>query len=121
MWIDLPHNKVENYLQHYVKGKKENPASTSAVIIIPRWQGGSHWRRHSKGMYLIKEYPANTPLKWVMGDGTHPRSALPCPNILQVWFDPRAVPAPLAGWPGVKSEPYTTLDSGSEYEVLCIS
>ena len=63
-------------------------------------------------MYLIKEYPANTPLKWVMGDGTHPRPALPCPNILQVWFDPRAVHAPLTGWPCVKYELYTTLDSG---------
>ena len=54
MWIDPPHDKIENYMQHYVKGKKENPASTSAVIIIPRWQGGPHWRRHLKESTLSR-------------------------------------------------------------------
>ena len=91
MWIDTPFNKLEKYLAHYVAGKKEQPATTSAVIIVPRWLGGSHWRRHLAGMYLIKEWPALTPLKWVPGEGKgcHPRPAAPCPYVLQAWFDPK--------------------------------
>ena len=44
MWIDPPHNQIEKYLAHYAKCKSEYPATTSAVVMVPRWVGGSHWK-----------------------------------------------------------------------------
>ena len=99
MWIDPPHNKLEKYLSHYVKGKKENPATTSAVIVVPRWLGGSPWRKHLIGMRLLKEYPAKTPLKYVYGgDKCAPVLAAVCNSALQVWYDPKKGDEPACGW-----------------------
>ena len=80
---------------------------------MPKWIGGSHWRRHLKGMYLLQEYPAGTPLKWVPGDKKgHPQPAAVCPSVLQAWFDPRTMSPPPRGWLGVLCEAYTIADSG---------
>ena len=55
MWIDPPHTQIDKYLSHYVKCKKEHPTTTSAVIMVPKWVGGSHGRKHLNGMRLLKE------------------------------------------------------------------
>lgn len=62
VWLDPPENKLYVMLQHYVACKARCPESTSACILVPRWRGGSAWRKLLSGMRLLHEYPAMQPL-----------------------------------------------------------
>jgi len=105
-WLDPPPNRIESALAHYVACKKKDPMNTSACILVPRYEGGSHWRRHLQGMRLLHEYPAGTPLKFACNpplrteeDFFPLRPVKPSKYPLQLWYDPQlgADPAKLAG------------------------
>jgi len=95
--IDPPPNRMEQHLAHYVACKNSKPESTSACIMVPRYEGGSHWRRHLQGMRLLHEYPSGTPLKFACqspstqqaADAPAPTPLVPSKYPIQVWYDPR--------------------------------
>lgn len=88
VWINAPFKKLDAILAHYVACKVKAPESTSACIVVPRWTGGSSWRKHLHGMRLLHEYAPGTALFSTLAS-----SALgPWPDklacALQVWYDP---------------------------------
>ena len=91
VWLDPAPNRVYHMLAHYKECKDRAPATTSAVIVVPRWNGGSAWRKQLSGMRLLQECPAGTPLYFEVasqGPGLV-RPALTYP--IQLWYDPPLV------------------------------
>ena len=110
VWLDPPDNKLHQMISHYKECKLKAPTTTSACIVVPRWVGGSAWRRLLRGMRLLHEYPANTPL-YVKLDENGEQITKPGYNYpIQIWYDPPAGTAePI---PGVVIEPWHLSDDG---------
>jgi len=119
VWLDPPPNRLESALAHYASCKKKSPLTTSACILVPRHEGGSHWRRHLQGMRLLCEYPAGTALKFMCTtreatdgecEARAPTPVAPCKYPLQVWYDPKEGPS-RDDEPGQKIQAYFPGDS----------
>lgn len=112
VWLDPPARGLHTALSHYVACKAKAPEDTSACILVPRYEGGSAWRRHLLGMRLLHEYPAGTPLKSLppsTPDAT-PVPAVSYPHPMQVWYDPPRCAEPVTGWPGVVTSAWCPAD-----------
>ena len=85
VWMDPRPSKLHALLTLYAEQKAKAPSTTSLCVLVPRWVGGSGWRKLLGGMQLLKEYPANTALyfdedsKLPLPGEQHPR---------QLWYDP---------------------------------
>ena len=112
VWLDPPHNKIFVMINHYLECKAKAPQTTSACIVVPRWVGGSPWRKLLKGMRLLHEYAPNTPLYFecVQDKSLVPRIGEPYP--VQIWYDPPMSPNSEANLPGVLVEPWAPQDDG---------
>ena len=86
VWINPPFKKLAVMLAHYAECKKLKPESTSACILVPRWRGGSSWRKHLQGMRLLTEY--NVDAQVFRGGKLGPFVSLGVP--VEVWYDPPA-------------------------------
>ena len=84
------HNRIFHSLSKYLADKGQAPSETSAVILVPRWVGGSPWRKLMQGMRLLHEFPAQTPLFFKTDGNQPPRPVPPIPYPIQAWYDPPA-------------------------------
>ena len=57
MWMDIAPSKLFKALTVYKEQKALAPKTTSLVVVVPRWKGGSPWRKLMQGMRLLHEYP----------------------------------------------------------------
>ena len=117
VWLDPAPNRVFHMLTHYKECKDKAPSTTSAVIVVPRWNGGSAWRKQLSGMRLLQEYPAGTPLYFevaTQGPGL-PRPVLPYP--VQLWYDPPLVVPMPVDLPGTAVEAWCIQDDGPRIRV----
>lgn len=48
VWMNVPTNRIELFIKHYLKCKARAPQTTSACVVVPCWQGP--WRRLLTGM-----------------------------------------------------------------------
>jgi len=95
-------------LTHYKAAKEKSP-ETSA--FVPRWHGGSSWRKMLKGMRLLHEYPAGQPLYLrVTKEGPY-EPLVGADHPIQVWWDPPASRVSEMNLPGVAvAEPWQLSD-----------
>jgi hypothetical protein len=61
VWLNAPFYLLMPMLKHYLSLKARSPTTTSACILIPRWQS-SPWHGLLHGMQRLKEFPAGYPL-----------------------------------------------------------
>lgn len=62
IWMNAPFRQLPEFLQHYLRNKATQPATTSACIVTPGWSKDSPWRPLLRGMQLLHVYPVGTPL-----------------------------------------------------------
>ncbi len=55
LWLNPPFDDIHNFLRHYLKEKNDNPTTTSAMIVLPRWTSAPWWHL-TKGMQQVAEY-----------------------------------------------------------------
>ena len=112
IWLDPPHNKIFHMLSHYKDCKAKSPHNTSACIVVPRWSGGSSWRKLLQGMRLLHEYPSGTPLYFKHQAEGAPAPVPAEPYPIQIWYDPPVtIPMP-RDLPGVEMTAWTIQDDG---------
>ena len=82
VWIDPPTGKEQDYLQHYLQCKGAAPASTSAVLLLPKTN--RQLRPLLQGMTLLKTYSRGTRL-YNATSGSTPQPGIPA--AVQAWLD----------------------------------
>jgi len=60
--LDPAPNRLWKVLTHWKAQRELNPHESEAVALVPRWNGGSPWRRELVGWQLLHEFPAGTVL-----------------------------------------------------------
>ncbi len=85
VWLAPPVRQLHSYIAHYLDCKRQHPATTSACILVPKWRKGKH-AALLKGMRLLQEYPAGTPM-CTAADGRQWQAPWP----FQVWYDAPAI------------------------------
>ena len=61
VWLNPPPDQAVAFIQHYLTCKTRLPASTSAILVLPKWSTAcSPWKPLISGMKLVKEYPTGT-------------------------------------------------------------
>ena len=57
VWLNMPRDRVLEYLQHYRACKKKDPHHTSACILVPMWRARRcAWRPLIKDMLLLRDF-----------------------------------------------------------------
>ena len=105
------YNKIWHCLSKYKDEKGKAPSTTSSVILVPRWVGGSPWRKLMQGMRLLQEFPANTPLFFQSRGHQPPILVPPAPFPIQAWYDPPAQEKS-NHLPGIPTQPWNISDDG---------
>lgn len=91
MLLVPPADRINTVLQKYRLLKHQQPHSTSAVIMVPRWLN-QDWRKQLKGMKLIKHYSAGSQIFARAGKGPEQERLLPgIRHAYEAWYD---APAP---------------------------
>ncbi len=85
VWLDLPADMEHKVLQHYLACKEKAPATTSAVLVVPK-----HVKVASllSGMKLLRTYNRGTRL-YTAVSGCAPQPGIP--HTVQIWYDPPVV------------------------------
>ncbi len=92
LWMQPPVDCVGPFLQHYAAFKQASPHDVSACIAVPRWLG-QRWRRHLRGMQLLKQHSKGSRVCEPAGSDQPPAgSGRALPWDFEVWYDP---PAPM--------------------------
>ena len=94
VWLNPPFAEAGKFLKHYLYCKKQQPHTTSAVILLPKW-GNSRWGGLLANMQLVKEYPKGYHLfeapslnPDTADSSRHKLPGIPWP--VQAWYDPPA-------------------------------
>ena len=113
IWADPPPNKIFHVLSHINEERARAPTTTSACILVPRWIGGSAWRKGLKGWRLLHEYPARAML-YIGREDKVPVEGVP--HSKQLWYCPREGEA--GELPGIEMEPWVPQDDEPRRRVL---
>ena len=104
VWMNVPTNRIELFIRHYLKCKARAPQSTSACVVVPCWQGP--WRKLLTGMRLLKSYEQGSTLFTAPRRGSNCAPHEPAPWVVEIWYD---VPAPAVQVNSVSSDAYELL------------
>ena len=85
IWMDPVPSELHALLTLYAEQKAKSPSTTSLCVLVPRWVGGSGWRKLLNGMQMLHEYPANRAL-YFDEDNQLPLQGEKHPR--QLWYDP---------------------------------
>ena len=115
MWMDIAPSKLFKALTVYKEQKALAPKTTSLVVVVPRWKGGSPWRKLMQGMRLLHEYPSGT----LLYKNPETGAAVEGDNFpRQVWYDPcEGADGKL---PGEIVEPWNISDDGPRQRTLLV-
>ena len=107
VWLDPPTDQAVQYLQHYIACKEKQPATTSALLVLPKEkQLQAKIAPLLHGMRLLKTFSRGTRLYNAVS-GCRPQPGVP--YAVQVWYDP---PASLAAG--------TLVSSGEELPTVTV-
>ena len=84
VWLDPPHSHAKQFIEHYIACKEQQPATTSAVVLVPR---DKSLKPLLQGMRLLKTFSTGTRL-YNATSGCTPQPGIP--TTVQVWYDPPA-------------------------------
>ena len=104
VWMNVPTNRIELFIRHYLKCKARAPQSTSACVVVPCWQGP--WRKLLTGMKLLKSYEQGSTLFTAPRRGSNCAPHGPAPWVVEIWYD---APAPAVQVNSVSSDAYELL------------
>lgn len=102
--MNVPTNRIEVFIKHYLKCKARAPQSTSACVV-PCWQGP--WRKLLTRMKLLKSYEQGSTWFTVPRRGSNCHGPHgPAPWVVEIWYD---APAPAVQVNSVASDAYELL------------
>ena len=55
VWLNPPFNRMQEFVQHYVKCKAKHPTTVSACICVPDWD--APWKKDVQHMRVLKRFP----------------------------------------------------------------
>ena len=59
IWANFPFQRLWTFLKHYQSAKLQAPFSTSAMLVLPKWEN-AYWWKYVEGMQTVMEYPAGS-------------------------------------------------------------
>jgi hypothetical protein len=89
LWLNAPFRSLRKFLLHYTSCKERAPATTSALIIVPR-RPEEPWWKLLEGMEEVRRWPAGTQLFTLPGKsfGDARRRLRACPFEVCAFWDP---------------------------------
>ena len=95
--INPPFRNPVPFIQHYLDEKAKSPHTTSAVIVLPRWQGATaaECRKLVQGMQLLRQLPRGYRLFTAPMSNGRRRNMPGIPWGVNVYYDP-PLPGPRA-------------------------
>jgi len=108
--LDPAPNQLGRMLRYWKTQRDLNPYESEAVAMVPRWDGGSAWRKELGGWRLLHEFPPGQVMYEEKTDSAqNPRDCPVLEYAVQAWYCP---PDDLPdGFEGVL--PGRTMDQGS--------
>eukprot|EP00878_Enallax_costatus_P001624 GHUV01001775.1.p1 GENE.GHUV01001775.1~~GHUV01001775.1.p1 ORF type:complete len:1469 (+),score=368.37 GHUV01001775.1:420-4826(+) len=88
VWLDAPPGATVKLLEHYLQCKAKSPATTSAVVVVPKDAQYKQVTPLLHGMRLLKTYSRGVRLYNAVS-GSTPQPGIP--HAVQVWYDPPAM------------------------------
>ena len=89
VWLNPPFRHANAFVQHYLALKAKSPASTSACILVPRWEDPAPLSGVLHGMQVLHSYPKGYPL---FRNPSETRTLPGIPWPVDVYYDPPYTP-----------------------------